>query len=85
MATPCEGKISHSPALFEESAMALQYVSEVTDFFTELKASRPHIEADQKKGRAIWWDKLAVAPDEAAELRASRVAQKPYVYGSIKG
>lgn len=62
--------------------MALQYVSEITEFIRDLKSQKPEIEADQKKGRAIWWDKEAVTPDEAAQLRASRVAQKPYVYGS---
>jgi len=62
--------------------MALQYVSEITEFIRDLKAQHPEIEGDQKKGRAIWWDKEAITPDEAAQLRASRVAQKPYVYGS---
>ncbi len=62
--------------------MALQYVSEITEFIRDLKAQHPEIETDQKKGRAIWWDKEAVTPDEAAQLHASRIAQKPYVYGS---
>jgi len=62
--------------------MALQYVSEITEFIRDLKAHNPAIEADQKKGRAIWWDKEAITPDEARKLRDSRVAQKPYVYGS---
>lgn len=62
--------------------MALQYVSEITEFIRDLKSQKPEIEADQKKGRAIWWDKEAVTPDEVAQLRASRVAQKPYVYSS---
>jgi len=61
--------------------MAKPYISEATQFLNELKATRPHIEADQKRGRAIWWDKEAITPDEAVRLRASRVPQRPYVYG----
>ena len=59
-----------------------QYVSEITQFLTQLKTERPQLEAEQKRGRAIWWDKQAITPDEAAQLRASRVAQRAYVYGS---
>ncbi len=62
--------------------MALQYVSEITEFIRDLKARNPDLEAEQKKGRAIWWDKESISPQEAAQLRASRIAQKPYVYGS---
>ena len=62
--------------------MAQQYVSDITQFLRDLKTSQPEIETDQKKGRAIWWDKEAVSPDEAAQVSASRVPQQPYVYGS---
>jgi len=65
--------------------MAKPYISETTQFLNELKAARPQLEAEQKRGRAIWWDKEAITPDEAAQLRASRVAQKPYVYGGVPG
>lgn len=59
-----------------------QYVSEITNFLTQLKTERPNLEAEQKRGRAIWWDKEAITPEEAAQLRASRVPQRAYVYGS---
>ncbi|MDP3413470.1 MAG: DUF3460 family protein, partial [Polaromonas sp.] len=33
------------------------YTSEVTSFIEELKAKKPTLEAEQRQGRAIWWDK----------------------------
>ena len=56
------------------------YVSEATRFLQELKSQRPELEAEQKKGRGIWWDH-----QQDAELRSgfdsARVRQKAYVYG----
>ena len=61
------------------------YVSEATNFLTELKAARPNIAADQKNGRALLWDKPPRPLAEQAELRAPRVPQKPYVYATSTG
>jgi hypothetical protein len=55
------------------------YKSDVTQFLDELKAKRPTLEEEQKKGRALLWDQ-AIDREAQAEFRAARVAQKPYVY-----
>ncbi|MEO5671357.1 MAG: DUF3460 family protein [Ramlibacter sp.] len=55
------------------------YQSEVTQFIDELKARKPDLEAQQRAGRAIWWDKH-VDRQAWSEWRDAEVAQKPYVY-----
>ncbi len=55
------------------------YNSDVTNFISELKQRRPDLEAQQRFGRSIWWDKQ-VNLDAWKEFRAAQVAQKPYVY-----
>jgi hypothetical protein len=55
------------------------YKSDVTSFIDELKAKRPTLEAEQRAGRAIWWDK-AQDRDALSEYNAARVPQQPYVY-----
>ena len=57
--------------------MAL-YVSEATRFLQQLKEKRPSLEAEQQRGRAIWWDKAPIDLARRAEDNASRVMQKPY-------
>ena len=56
------------------------YASEVTQFIDQLKAEQPALEAQQRAGRAIWWDKH-VDREAQGEWKAAKVAQKPYVYG----
>ena len=55
------------------------YKSEVTQFIDTLKVAKPTLEAEQRHGRELLWDK---AVDRAAwkEYREAEVAQKPYVY-----
>jgi hypothetical protein len=55
------------------------YKSEVTQFIEQLKAQRPTLEAEQRAGRALLWDK---EQDRSAQVGfdEARVAQKPYVY-----
>jgi hypothetical protein len=55
------------------------YKSEVTAFIEELKAKRPSLEAEQRAGRALLWDK---PQDRAttADFEGAKVAQQPYVY-----
>lgn len=55
------------------------YRSEATEFIDQLKVAKPELEAEQRKGRLLLWDKLI---DRAAwaGFRKARVAQKPYVY-----
>lgn len=57
------------------------YVSEITHFIADLKKAKPALEQEQRDGRALLWDK-PLDRDAAARAAASRVAQKPYVYGS---
>jgi hypothetical protein len=55
------------------------YTSDVTSFIADLKKARPTLEAEQRAGRALLWDKPV---DRAAQsdFQAARVAQQPYVY-----
>ncbi len=55
------------------------YKSEVTQFIDELKAKKPTLEAEQRAGRALLWDK-SVDRQAQSDYRAARVAQQPYVY-----
>jgi hypothetical protein len=68
-------------SLFQRIFRRPDYNSEVTQFISQLKADKPDLEAQQRAGRAIWWDKH-VDRDAQAEWRGARVAQKPYVYSS---
>jgi hypothetical protein len=73
------GEDSHPsrPVMFLPSR---HYVSEHTAFIRELLERRPEIVDDQRRGRAIWWDK---APRELAEgkvMDQGKVPQPPYVY-----
>lgn len=55
------------------------YKSDVTSFIEDLKAKKPTLEDEQRKGRALLWDRPVDlrADEEAAE---STVPQQPYVY-----
>jgi hypothetical protein len=55
------------------------YKSEITQFIDELKTGKPDLEAQQRAGRALLWDK-AVDRSAWGDYRAGEVAQKPYVY-----
>ena len=55
------------------------YESDVTKMIRELLAAKPNIVLEQKKGRAMWWDKKQDA-DELRRAAESNVKQKPYVY-----
>ena len=57
------------------------YKSDTTQFIEQLKANRPELEAGQRQGRELLWDK-AVDREAWANYAAARVAQKPYVYQS---
>ncbi len=58
-----------------------QYVSETSQFIDALKQARPTLEAEQRAGRALLWDKN-VDRVALADNADSRVAQQAYVYGS---
>lgn len=58
--------------------MAL-YESEHTKFMREWLAKHPEQIEEQKKGRALWWDKPQ-DPDAAQRARQSAVPPKAYYY-----
>lgn len=58
----------------------MPYQSEVTQFLNQLKQYDPKLADEQRKGRALLWDKAPIDLDERAEQQASRVKQTPYVY-----
>lgn len=66
-------------SIFQRIFRRPDYNSEVTEFISNLKAQKPDLEAQQRAGRAIWWDKH-VDRDAQGEWRQARVPQKPYVY-----
>ncbi len=56
------------------------YQSDITKFLNELKQQRPTLEEEQRRGRALLWDKQPLDLEERANQQASRVKQTPYVY-----
>ena len=55
------------------------YNSDTTEFIEQLKTKKPDIEAQQRAGRALLWDKH-VDREAWGEWKAARVRQKAYVY-----
>jgi hypothetical protein len=55
------------------------YTSEVTNLVAELKATKPTLEAEQRAGRALLWDKQ-LDRQQQAEWQQAKVPQQPYVY-----
>ncbi len=55
------------------------YTSDVTNFIGELKAKKPTLEAEQRAGRALLWDK-ALDRDAQADWQDAQVRQQAYVY-----
>ena len=55
------------------------YTSDFTDFLEDLKAKKPDLEAQQRAGRALLWDKR-LDRELQEEWAQSRVPQQPYVY-----
>lgn len=55
------------------------YESDITRFVRQLIEEKPQILDEQKKGRALWWDRK-LDLDELRRARESRVRQQAYVY-----
>ena len=55
------------------------YKSDLTQFIDELKAKKPTLEAEQREGRALLWDR-PIDREAQADWKEARVAQQPYVY-----
>jgi len=56
------------------------YQSDITQFINQLKQQKPTLEAEQRRGRALLWDKLPIDLEERSEEQQARVKQTPYVY-----
>ena len=55
------------------------YTSDATQFIESLKQIKPSLEQEQRKGRALLWDKQ-IDREFQARAEAARVPQQPYVY-----
>lgn len=55
------------------------YSSDVTQFIEKLRSDQPDLEAQQRAGRAILWDKH-IDRDLADEWKQARVPAKAYAY-----
>jgi len=55
------------------------YSSDATVFIDQLKAQKPDLDARQRAGMAIFWDKH-VDREAWSAWRDAEVPQKPYVY-----
>jgi hypothetical protein len=55
------------------------YASDATQFIDQLKAENPQMEAGQREGRALLWDKQ-IDREHQAQADAAEVPQPAYVY-----
>lgn len=55
------------------------YRSDATQLIEQLKAQRPTLEDEQKRGRSLLWDR-EVDREAQDAYRVARVPQQPYVY-----
>lgn len=55
------------------------YTSDITNFIEELKEKKPTLEAEQRAGRALLWDKN-LDRSLQQEYSEAAVPQQPYVY-----
>jgi Protein of unknown function (DUF3460) len=56
------------------------YQSDITQFLNQLKAQKPTLEEEQRRGRSLLWDKQPIDLDERAANQEARVKQNSYVY-----
>ncbi|OWQ48635.1 acetyl-CoA carboxyl transferase [Roseateles noduli] len=56
-----------------------KYESEATQFINQLKAQKPTLEAEQRAGRALLWDREQDRQAQAG-YNDARVSQQAYVY-----
>jgi hypothetical protein len=55
------------------------YKSDITSFIEQLKAKKPTLEEEQRRGRALLWDK-SLDRHALAEYKEDKVPQQSYVY-----
>jgi hypothetical protein len=58
----------------------MPYESDMTLFLKKLKTERPKIEAEQRRGRSIWWDAPPLDLDRRKQELESRVQPQAYPY-----
>lgn len=56
------------------------YQSDITQFINQLKEQKPALEDEQRRGRALLWDKQPIDLEERSEQQQARVKQTSYVY-----
>ncbi len=59
--------------------MAKYYESDITIMMRDLLREKPQIVEEQRKGRALWWDRPQDLDTQRRADEAS-VRQQPYVY-----
>lgn len=59
----------------------MKYESEATQFLNQLKTEREYLEAEQRKGRSLLWDKQ-LDRNLQKGFTDAKVPQKPYVYST---
>ena len=59
---------------------ARNYVSDHTKFIREVLETKPQLADEQRKGRAIWWDKSPRDLAERGKMDQGSVPQTAYVY-----
>ena len=56
----------------------IMYQSDITQFINQLKAQKPSLEEEQRRGRALLWDKQPIDLDERAKQKAvARRTRRP--------
>jgi hypothetical protein len=76
--------LAHPP---RKETMALfwkPYKSELTSFIEALKTNKPTLEAEQRAGRALLWDR-SLDRSAQAEWQDAKVPQQAYVYQTKPG
>ncbi|AFR14928.1 hypothetical protein BPC006_I1042 [Burkholderia pseudomallei BPC006] len=67
-------------ARLRTESQAMPYQSDITQFLNQLKQQKPTLEEEQRKGRALLWDKQPIDLEERDAQQRARVRQTPYVY-----
>lgn len=58
----------------------MPYESDITLFIKKLKEENPELEAEQRRGRAIYWDAPPLDLERRKQAVESRVPQPAYSY-----
>jgi hypothetical protein len=69
-------------SIFQRIFRRPDYNSEISQFIQGLKSARPDLEAQQRAGRAIWWDKH-LDREALSDWREARVPKSPSEYKDV--